>query len=69
MGEQETKLLLCVLDPTCVFVVGWGLWSLSIATLLEEEGGSFDHEEALTEAEKCKWKTYLGVLTRVDIGK
>lgn len=38
--------------PTCMFVVGRGLWSLRAATLLEEEGGSFDHEEALAEAEK-----------------
>lgn len=38
--------------PTCMFVVGRGLWSSCAATLLEEEGGSFDHEEALAEAEK-----------------
>lgn len=35
---------------TCVFVVGGGLGLLRGAALLEEEGGSFDHEEALTEA-------------------
>lgn len=52
--EQETKLLLCAFVPTCMFVVGRGLWSLGIAALLEEEGGSFDHEEALTKAEKCR---------------
>lgn len=35
-----------------MFVVGRGLWSLCVAALLKEEGGSFDHEEALTEAGK-----------------
>lgn len=54
--DHETKLLLCVwvFAPTCMFVVGRGLWSLCVAALLEEEGGSFDHEEALTEAGKKK---------------
>lgn len=49
--EQETKLS-SVRVPTCMFVVGRGLWSLCAAALLEEEGGSFDHEEALTKAGK-----------------
>lgn len=35
---------------TCVFVVGGGLGLLRAAALLQEEGGSFDHEEALAEA-------------------
>lgn len=35
-----------------MFVVGRGLWPLCAAALLEEEGGSFDHEEALAEAGK-----------------
>lgn len=38
--------------PTCVFVVGGGLWPLCGAALLEKEGGSFDHEETLAEAGK-----------------
>lgn len=51
--EQETKLRLCsCFVPTCMFVVGRGLWPLCAAALLEEEGGSFDHKEALTEAER-----------------
>lgn len=45
-----------------MFVVGRGLWSLCVAALLEEEGSSFDHEEALTEAGKRKrWKTNSGL--------
>lgn len=49
-------MLLGEFVPTCMFVVGRGLWSLRAATLLEKEGGSLDHEEALAEAEKqmCK---------------
>lgn len=54
--EQETNIVLCVrlCAPTCMFVMGWGLWPLCAATLLEEEGGSFDHEEALAEAGKAE---------------
>lgn len=51
--KKDTKLLVSVwlrCVPTCMFVVGRGLWSLCAAALLEEEGGSFDHEEALAEA-------------------
>ena len=45
-----------------MFVVGRGLWSLCVAALLEEEGSSFDHEEALTEAGKRKrWKINSGL--------
>lgn len=45
-----------------MFVVGRGLWPLCAAALLEEEGGSFDHEEALAEAGKTqKWKITSGL--------
>lgn len=50
--KTQSFVCFCVTVPTCMFVVGRGLWSLRAATLLEEEGGSFDHEEALAEAEK-----------------
>lgn len=52
--EEETKLIVCVRQPTCVFVVGGGLWPLCGAALLEKEGGSFDHEETLAEAGKSR---------------
>lgn len=56
---DETKLLLCQFVPTCMFVVGRGLWSLCAAALLQKEGGSFDHEEALAEAGKRQtWKIH-----------
>jgi len=42
-----------------MFVVGRGLWALCAAALLQKEGGSFDHEEALTEAGKREmWKIH-----------
>lgn len=50
--EEETRLIVRVRRPTCVFVVGGGLWPLCGAALLEKEGGSFDHEETLAEAGK-----------------
>lgn len=58
-NQEDTKLPLCVCVPTCMFVVGRGLWPFCAAALLEEEGGTFDHEEALAEAGKKthKWKT------------
>lgn len=49
--ERGTKAL-SVFVPTCMLVVGWSLWFRGTAAPLEEEGGSFDHEEALTEAKK-----------------
>lgn len=52
--EEETRLIVCVHRPTCVFVVGGGLWPLCGAALLEKEGGSFDHEETLAEAGKSR---------------
>ena len=57
--EEETTLVLCMSVPTCMCVVGRGLWSLCAATLLEEEGGSFDHKEALTEAGKSRSGKYI----------
>lgn len=52
MQEIQTQSFLCVCAPTCMFVVGRGLWPFCAAALLEEEGGTFDHEEALAEAGK-----------------
>ncbi len=64
--EQETKLPLCLcFVPTCMLVVGRGLWALSAAALLEEEGGSFDHKEALTEAEKKREVQISSGLTNI----
>ena len=50
--------------PTCMLVVGWSLWFCRTATLLEEEGGSFDHEETLTEAGKGEGAKKKSVLLR-----
>lgn len=56
---------MAALVPTCMFVVGRGLWSLCAAALLEEEGGSFDHEEAFAEAGgRKKQRKQTEVLTR-----
>lgn len=50
-GNTRSSVCVCVCAHTCIFVVCWGFWSLCGAALLEKEGGPFDHEETLAEAE------------------